>query len=70
MNYYQLKTGAEIDFIIDKKNAFEVKVHGTNYDLKRLVRICNNLKEISEHKIISLNKVKTPNPDIIYPFNI
>ena len=38
VNYYQLKTGQEIDFIIDKKIAFEVKETATETDYRRLMR--------------------------------
>lgn len=39
VNYYQRKTGAEIDFIADKKFGFEVKVFGTESDYRKVSRI-------------------------------
>ncbi len=41
--YYQLKTGKEIDFILNKEVCFEVKETATETDLKNLKRISRNL---------------------------
>ena len=43
LSYYQLKTGPEIDFIIDKKIAFEVKetAHATDY--KKMMNLAKNV---------------------------
>lgn len=41
--YYQLKTGKEIDFILDRKICFEVKETATEADLKNLKAISRNL---------------------------
>jgi uncharacterized protein len=41
--YYQLKTGREIDFILDKNTAFEVKETAEEGDIKNLKRIAKNL---------------------------
>ncbi len=43
VSYYQLKTGREIDFILDKKAAFEVKETGTESDLKNVRHLAKNL---------------------------
>lgn len=51
LNYYQLKTGREIDFILNDKTAFEVKEHCGDFDMKRLNRLSDNLK-IPERKLI------------------
>lgn len=41
--YYQLKTGREIDFILDRKRCFEVKETGTEADLKNTQSLARNL---------------------------
>lgn len=43
MSYYQLKTGQEFDFIIDKKIAFEVKETATEIDYRRMMRLAKNV---------------------------
>lgn len=42
--YYQLKTGREIDFILDKSQCFEVKETATESDLKNVQSLAQNLK--------------------------
>lgn len=44
INYYQRKSGAEIDFILDKRIAFEVKIKPTPQDFNKLKKISNQLK--------------------------
>jgi predicted AAA+ superfamily ATPase len=43
VSYYQLKTGKEIDFILDKNIAFEVKETGAETDLRNLKNLSKNL---------------------------
>lgn len=43
VSYYQLKTGQEIDFIIDKKIAFEVKETASEIDYRRMMRLAKNV---------------------------
>jgi hypothetical protein len=57
INFYRKRTGAEIDFIVDKKEAFEVKNTGTEKDIKKLQRIMKLLK-ISRGQIVSKNFIK------------
>ncbi len=51
INYYQKKSGAEIDFILNKNQAFEVKTSPSERDLQRL-------------KVLSL-ELSLKNPEII-----
>ncbi len=44
LNYYEKYKGPEIDFILNKKVAFEIKTKGNSSDLKRLKRIAQGLK--------------------------
>lgn len=67
INYFQTKSGTEIDFIFNKRIAYEVKIQATAQDLKRLARISQELK-IKKHYLIaqkysSLAKIK-------YGFNL
>ncbi len=38
VNYYEKSSGTEIDFILDKKTAIEVKETASDFDLKTLAR--------------------------------
>jgi predicted AAA+ superfamily ATPase len=49
--YYQLKTGREIDFILDQKQCFEVKETATESDLKNTQSLAKNL-DISESYVV------------------
>ena len=44
LNYFALKTGHEIDFILDKKNAFEVKETPIAKDYSDLLHLANSIK--------------------------
>lgn len=44
LNYYQTKDGQEIDFILNKEQAFEVKIKPSQSDVKKLAKLCQNLK--------------------------
>lgn len=52
INYYQKKSGVEIDFILDKKRAYEVKSKPYEQDIKRLGNLCRELR-LQEYRIIS-----------------
>lgn len=55
--YYQLKTGLEIDFIVDQKSSFEVKETAYENDKKTLERLSNNI-DIKDQKIIGKSAPK------------
>jgi len=55
--YYQLKTGKEIDFILNREACFEVKETATEADLKNLKAISENLG-IADNHIIGRHPVK------------
>ena len=65
VNYYQKKSGAEIDFILNKKTAFEVKISPREADLKKLKKISRELG-LKKFKIISKNYSQLEN--ICYGF--
>ena len=54
VNYYQRKGGAEVDFILNKQIAYEVKITPTRSDLMKLERISKELG-LKEYKLISKN---------------
>ena len=54
INYFQKRTGQEIDFIINKSIAIEVKRTGDISDIKKLNRLSKQLK-LNEHCLISQN---------------
>jgi predicted AAA+ superfamily ATPase len=65
LNYYQKKSGVEIDFILNKKEAYEVKLNPQKPDLKKLKNIASELN-IKEFKIVSKNYSDLRN--IVYGF--
>ena len=44
INYYQRKNGVEIDFILNKQTAYEVKTRATVFDKSKLQRLVKELK--------------------------
>lgn len=65
VNYYQKKSGVEIDFILDKKRAYEVKISPDKRDLNKLRLLAKELK-LRDYKIIS--KKYTDLNNVIYGF--
>lgn len=65
LNYYQRKSGTEIDFILDKKEAYEVKLNPQESDVKRLKAMAMELN-LEKFKIISKNYSELEN--IVYGF--
>lgn len=57
--YWQQKDGQEIDFIINKKTAYEVKLNASEQDIKKLVRRANKIK-IKKQFIVSQKYFKHP----------
>ena len=43
LNYYQRKSGVEIDFILDKKYAYEVKINPRESDVRKLKELSMEL---------------------------
>ncbi len=54
VNYYQRKSGVEIDFVVDKQHAYEVKLRPSLRDVKRLESIAGELG-LEQWHIISKN---------------
>lgn len=54
INYYQKKTGAEIDFMVDKKRAYEVKITPSKADLNGLSKLSKSIG-IGSYAVVSFN---------------
>lgn len=67
VNYFQKKSGVEIDFILNKKCAYEVKIKPDKRALNRLRLLAGELK-LKDYKIVSKEYVKLDK--IIYGFMI
>lgn len=67
LNYYQKKSGVEINFIVDKKIAFEVKETVHYNDLKKLEKISQELK-LKKFRLISYRY--SPLKQTIFGFQI
>lgn len=68
LNYYQRKSGAEIDFILDKKEAYEVKISPQESDLRRLRDIASDL-DLGTYKIVSKNYCRD-SKNVVYGFMV
>jgi uncharacterized protein len=43
INYYQRRTGAEMDFVVDEKIGFEAKNQGGKFDVKKTVKLSKSI---------------------------
>lgn len=57
VRYYQKKSGVEIDFILNKSEAFEVKETAGAYDLRNIKKIAADL-ELSKVNVVTKNYAK------------
>ena len=67
VNYYQRKSGAEIDFIFNTKDAYEVKLNATQVDINKVKRLSKELG-LSDAKIVSWKYSELD--DVIYGFEL
>lgn len=67
LNYYQKKSGVEIDFILNKKYAYEVKLSPYPGDIAKLEKTSKSLN-LKTWQIITLGYIKDKN--FIYPFQL
>ena len=65
VNYYQRKSGREIDFIFNKKTAIEVKVSPTRKDMQNLKELASALN-LQDYKIVS--KQYSTLKNVVYGF--
>lgn len=69
IGYYQKKSGAEIDFILEGKIALEAKTTGGGFDVQKLERTASKLG-ITDCRVISLDRIDKRLEKIIYPYNL
>lgn len=67
VNYYQRKSGVEIDFVLDKKEAYEIKTQPDNRDLMKLNVLAKDIK-LKQYKIVSQKYTEVKNS--VYGFMI
>jgi len=67
INYYQKKSGAEIDFILDESKGYEVKINPTSSDFKKAKRLAEEIG-LDSVRVVSYNY--TDLPAAIYGFEI
>ena len=69
IGYYQKKSGAEIDFILEGKTALEVKIRGGGFDVKKLQRTALKLG-IIDCQVVSLDRIDKGSEKLIYPYDL
>ncbi len=69
IGYYQKKSGAEIDFILEGKMAVEVKTTGGEFDVQKLERTALKLG-ITNCLVVSLDRIDKASEKLIYPYNL
>ena len=52
INYYQRKSGVEIDFILNRKYAYEAKLKAYEQDLNKLRSLCRELN-LKNYRLVS-----------------
>jgi predicted AAA+ superfamily ATPase len=67
IHYYQRKSGVEIDFILNKTHAYEVKVNPDESDVRRLSTLA---KELGLEKYVVISRSYTKLPDTQYAFQL
>ncbi len=65
VQYWQQKDGQEIDFVVDKKTAYEVKLAADEQNLKTLSRRCEKIG-IKDYYVVSYKKFD--HPKTVYGF--
>ncbi len=69
IHYYQLKTGAEIDFIVAENTAYEVKVKASLFDVKKLQKTAQKIG-ITQFFEVSQDKIGSEDQRMIYPYEL
>ena len=67
VSFYQKKSGAEIDFVLDKKYLYDVKMTPGKTDYSNLARLSDELG-LESHQIVSLNYSEVEH--VIYGFEV
>jgi predicted AAA+ superfamily ATPase len=56
VNYYRRKNGAEIDFILNKKEAIEIKQFCQQRDVNTLKRLAGSVKALGDYRVVTLRR--------------
>lgn len=67
VQYYQRKNGAEIDFVLNQQQAYEVKLHPEKEDMTKLQALGN---DIGIRKMNIVGRDYAPIQDVIYLYNL
>ncbi|MFZ5920982.1 MAG: ATP-binding protein [Chloroflexota bacterium] len=67
VQYYQRKNGLEIDFILDRQRAYEVKTHPEKEDVNKIMALGEEIG-IEHTHIVGLNYSSLPN--VLYLYNL
>lgn len=67
VHYYEKSGASEIDFILGRKEAYEVKLSGSIQDRKKLEKIA---KELKLKKVFVISKKYHEKNQLLYPFQI
>lgn len=65
VSYFRKKSGAEIDFVLDKKTAYEVKRTASPVDIHNLVRI-RRLAKLNQGFVVSQQYVKIKKNSVVF----
>lgn len=60
VNYYQKKSGVEIDFVLNEKSAYEVKITAEEKDLRRLKSLSSELG-LTDYRVVALKLSRLEN---------
>lgn len=67
VQYYQRKNGVEIDFVLNQRQAYEVKLHPVKEDMNKLQALG---KDIGIEKTNIVGREYAPIPEVVYLFNL
>lgn len=67
VNYYQRRSGAEIDFVLDEKFGFEVKNYANEFDYNKLAKLS---KKIKLDRAYIIAKKYSPEKEIILAMDV
>ncbi|MBI5229833.1 MAG: ATP-binding protein [Candidatus Magasanikbacteria bacterium] len=65
VSYFRKKSGAEIDFILNKKTAYEVKRTASPVDVHRIARV-QRIAKLSQSFVVSQQYVKTGKDGVVF----
>ena len=67
VQYYQRKNGVEIDFVLNQRQAYEVKLHPVKEDMNKLQALG---KDIGIEKTNIVGRDYVPIQEVLYLFNL